>query len=100
MKKWFIQAILYGSITITIPDAKDAIVVQARDYYNTRNGTSLTTTAFVKEMARVGIVNEYALNAQTSAQATVTASDAANKAAAAAAQAAAQAVITTQGTGW
>lgn len=100
MKKWFIQAILYGSITITIPDVKDAIVVQATNYYNARTGQSLTVSQFVKEMARIGVMNEYALNAQALAQATITTSDAANKAAAAAAQATAQSVINAQSTGW
>lgn len=99
-KKWIAQAVLWGSITITIPDAKDAIVVQATNYYNARTGQSLTVQQFVKEMARIGVVNEYALNVQSVAQATITTSDAANKANAAAAQAAAQAVINAQATGW
>lgn len=72
--------IVIGSLTITIPDAKDPFVVAAKDAYNTRTGSSLTLAQYVEEVLRRSAINELTTERQTSAQATITADDAACKA--------------------
>lgn len=54
LAKW----ILIGQITITIPDAKDQLVIDARNLYNIRTSQSLTTTQYIKEIARQAVVGE------------------------------------------
>lgn len=100
MKKTLLKYILYGSLTITIPDVKDAKVVAAKDLYNTRTGQSLTLLQYAKEILRLGVVNEFVIQAQQSAQATATSSDATNKAAQVAAQTIVQTTINTEGSNW
>lgn len=60
-----------GSITLTVPDDKDAIVVQARDLYNVRTGQTLTTKQYVGALVRAGVAGELALDQQTKADAAV-----------------------------
>lgn len=60
-----------GSLTLTVPDAKDAVIVQARDLYNARTGQSLTTRQFVAALVRHGIAAELALERQRAADAEV-----------------------------
>jgi hypothetical protein len=45
-------------MTITIPDAKEQLVIDARNAYNLRAGQSLTTVQYVKNVLRRGVVNE------------------------------------------
>lgn len=92
--------ILYGSLTITIPDAKDAIVIAAKDAYNTRTGSSLTVTQYVKEVLRRGVAGELTTQQQSFAQATVTTADNQCKADMVAVQAAVETFLATQLGGW
>ncbi len=67
-----------GSITLTVPDAKDAVIVRARDLYNARTGQSLTTKQYIGALVRHGIAAELGLERQRAADAEV---EAARKAA-------------------
>lgn len=39
-----------GSLLITVPDVKDAKVIQAKDHYNLRTGQSLATLDYAKQI--------------------------------------------------
>lgn len=91
---------LIGSLTITIPDAKDPFVVAAKDAYNTRTGQSLTLTQYVKEVLRRGVVNDLTTQQQTFAQRTVTTKSAECQAEFLATQAAVDTYLNTQLGGW
>ena len=92
--------LVIGSLTITIPDAKDPFVIAAKDAFNARTGQSLTLLAYVKDVLRRGVVNELTTQQQNLAQATITTNDDACKASQAASQAAVEAFLNTQLGGW
>lgn len=100
MRKWLATWFLFGSLTITIPDAKDAFVLAARDSFNTRTGQSLTTVQYVKEVLKRSVVSELMLSQTQMAQATITASNATCEAQRLASEAALQSYFETNFAGW
>jgi seryl-tRNA synthetase len=68
-----------GSITLTVPDEKDAIVIEARDLYNARTGQELTTKQFVMQALRRAITDEIAQKKADEIEATVEAAREAQK---------------------
>lgn len=91
---------LAGSLTITIPDAKDAKVAQARNLYNARTGQSLTIEQYVKEAVRRAVVGELVITQQETTQAAIEGVDAAAKATIAALAPTPAAVQDEENQGW
>ncbi len=46
------------TVTLTIQDAKAALLTSAKDSYNTRTGESLTAIQYAVRLVRSGVVNE------------------------------------------
>lgn len=57
-----------GTQCATINDAKDALVVAARNSYNSRTGQSLTTGEYLREIIRSAVVGELKMGADENAQ--------------------------------
>jgi hypothetical protein len=58
-------------VCIVIPVAKETPVAQARDLYNARNGTSLNSIQYAKQLLIQGTTTELGNDAHTQAQVTV-----------------------------
>lgn len=65
-----------GSLTITVPDSKDAVVVAAKDAYNARTGQSLSVAAWVKAVVKDAVVAELDLAQGQTEQDAITAKQA------------------------
>lgn len=100
MKKWIGQFALYGTLCATIPDAKDALVIQAKDFYNARTSSSVTVLEFVKLAVRNAVLNEQALDKQATVAASATATTGSYQSGVNAAQQQLQTDLNTIGTGW
>lgn len=62
---------LASSLTLTVPDAQDAIVVAARDAYNARTVQTLTTKQWALQVLRAAVIAELAQQKQAAADAIV-----------------------------
>lgn len=106
MTKWILVFLLFsssawaGSITVTIPDAKDAKVLAARDLYNTRTEQDLTVNQFVKELIRQGVVRELAIARREQAKVVYDAANAAKDSAIAQEAESVESDIQAEQTGW
>lgn len=58
-----------SSVTLTIPDAKDAVVVRARDLFNARTGQSLNTKQYLMAVIKAAIASELAQKQQADSEA-------------------------------
>lgn len=60
-----------SSVTLAVPDAKDALVVQAKDLYNARTGQTLTVKQYLMAVIKTAIANELAQDQQRESDAAV-----------------------------
>lgn len=66
-----------SSITLAVPDAKDAVVVQAKDLYNARTGQTLTVKQYLMAVIKGAIAAELAQDQQRQSDAAIKAAQAA-----------------------
>lgn len=91
---------LYGTLCVTIPDAKDAKVIAARDLFNARQGASLNTTQYVKHIVQTAVVGELLSARVAGLQATAQAGQDAAAHANATAAAGVDTNLATENAGW
>lgn len=89
-----------STVVISYASAKDPFVIAARDAYNARTGSALTTLQYAKEVLREGIVAELTLLQQKNANATIAANDATAAATDITTRVAVQTYNATQLVGW